>query len=310
MKMTVFLSGVGRVALAVLALGFAACTSNVPAPVVGSGAPTDSAAQTARPGTHIVRAGETFYSIAREYNIDPRELIGLNVGDVQNPDQLSVGQVIRIRPQSNAPAPVAVAAPVTSDVVVVRPIGGASAVGRQPAGEGNTELLKREPKAGKEPYSEQALATARSEGQPTPAASVPEKPAAAAPAPAASGGSKGPWIWPAEGKVIATFSQSGSKGIDIAGKAGDPVIAAGDGKVVYSGTGLRGYGKLVIITHNANFLSAYAHNQNILVKEGQLVTQGQRIAEMGNTDADRIKLHFEVRRQGKPVDPLQYLPRR
>jgi lipoprotein NlpD len=227
MKMTVFFSGVVRVVPAVLALGFAACTSNVPAPVVGSGASTG--AQTARPNTHVVRAGDTFYSIAREYDMDPRELIGLNVNEVQNPDQLSVGQVLRVSPRSNAP--VAVAAPVKSDVVVVRPIGSASAsvAGRQPARESNTELLKREPKAGKEPYSEQALVAARSEKQQTaPVASVAAKPAAAS-------GSKGPWaswIWPATGKVVTTFSQSGLKGIDSAGKAGDPVIAAGNGKVV------------------------------------------------------------------------------
>jgi murein DD-endopeptidase MepM/ murein hydrolase activator NlpD len=119
-----------------------------------------------------------------------------------------------------------------------------------------------------------------------------------------------PWIWPASGKVIGQFSEAGSKGLDIGGKAGDAVIAAGDGKVVYAGTGLRGYGKLIIVKHNATFLSAYAHNQNLLVKEGQTVSKGQKIAEMGNTDADQVKLHFEVRRQGKPVDPMKYLPPR
>jgi lipoprotein NlpD len=130
-------------------------------------------------------------------------------------------------------------------------------------------------------------------------------------APAVAAGSDDvPWIWPANGKLVGTFSESGSKGVDIAGKAGDPVIAAGDGKVVYSGTGLRGYGKLVIIKHNAVYLSAYAHNREILVKEGQSVTRGQKIAEMGNTDADQVKLHFEVRRMGKPVDPLKHLPPR
>ena len=129
-----------------------------------------------------------------------------------------------------------------------------------------------------------------------------------APEVAASGNDEVAWIWPASGKTVGTFSESGSKGVDIAGKAGDPVIAAADGRVVYSGTGLRGYGKLVILKHNNTYLSAYAHNQNILVKEGQSVSKGQKIAEMGNTDADQVKLHFEVRRQGKPVDPLKYLP--
>jgi lipoprotein NlpD len=118
------------------------------------------------------------------------------------------------------------------------------------------------------------------------------------------------WIWPASGKTIGTFSEGGNKGVDIAGKAGDPVIASADGKVVYSGEGLRGYGKLVIIKHNATYLSAYAHNQTVLVKEGQSVSKGQKIAEMGSSGTDKVKLHFEVRRQGKPVDPLKYLPQR
>ena len=111
-------------------------------------------------------------------------------------------------------------------------------------------------------------------------------------------------------KVTAPFSEAGNKGLNFAGKAGDPVMAAGDGKVVYAGAGLRGYGELIIIKHNATYLSAYAHNRKILVKEGQAVTRGQKIAEMGNTDSDSVKLHFEIRKQGKPVDPAQFLPKR
>jgi lipoprotein NlpD len=114
------------------------------------------------------------------------------------------------------------------------------------------------------------------------------------------------WGWPTEGKVIRGYSES-NKGVDISGRAGQSVIAAGDGKVVYSGNGLRGYGKLIIIKHNKTFLSAYAHNSQLMVKEGQSVRKGQKIAEMGNTDADQVKLHFEIRRFGKPVDPMQYL---
>ena len=117
------------------------------------------------------------------------------------------------------------------------------------------------------------------------------------------------WAWPASGKVIAGFSETANlKGIDIAGKSGQPVVASGPGKVVYAGTGLRGYGKLIIIKHNNTFLSAYAHNREILVKEGQQVTRGQKIAEMGDSDADQVMLHFEIRRFGKPVDPAKFLP--
>ena len=112
------------------------------------------------------------------------------------------------------------------------------------------------------------------------------------------------------GAVVSTFSNGQTKGIDIAGQLGDAVQASAGGRVVYAGAGLRGYGKLVIIKHDADFLSAYAHNRSLLVKEGQTVTKGQRIAELGNTDADRPKLHFEIRRRGKPVDPLKYLPKR
>ena len=196
------------------------------------------------------------------------------------------------------------------------------------------EVLKREPKAGKEPYSEQALARAqaqpkfvepvavavvpmakpevrnetrtevRTEAKPEPRAEA--KPAEAAAetrvGDAALGSEEITWTWPANGKLIGTFSEGGNKGIDINGKAGDAVLAASSGKVVYSGTGLRGYGKLVIVKHNNTFLTAYAHNQNVLVKEGQSVSKGQKIAEMGNTDADQVKLHFEVRRQGKGLD--------
>ena len=117
------------------------------------------------------------------------------------------------------------------------------------------------------------------------------------------------WVWPAAGKVVAGFSETSNfKGIDIAGKSGQPVVASAAGRVVYAGNGLRGYGKLVIIKHNNTYLTAYAHNREILVKEKQEVAKGQKISEMGDTDADQVKLHFEIRRPGKPVDPTKYLP--
>ncbi len=137
----------------------------------------------------------------------------------------------------------------------------------------------------------------------------PEAPRPAAPTTEPEDDDKIDWLWPAKGKVVSGFSETANlKGIDIAGTAGDPVIASAAGKVVYVGTGLRGYGKLVIVKHNKTWFSAYAHNREILVKEGQQVTRGQKIAEMGNTDADQVKLHFEIRRLGKPVDPARYLP--
>lgn len=128
--------------------------------------------------------------------------------------------------------------------------------------------------------------------------------------PTAGGEDDVSFIWPSAGALIAGFDEARNKGYDISGKVGDPVLAAADGRVVYSGAGLRGYGNLIILKHNNTFLTAYAHNQTLLVKEDQSVRRGQKIAEMGNTDADRIKLHFEIRRQGKPVDPSRYLPNR
>lgn len=202
----------------------------------------------------------------------------------------------------------------------------------------SNSLLRSGPLARKLPYSEQNLAllskpepaalapSSASASVASPAASATPTLPAAQPAPQAAPGASAAnaqantdgdgdddnidWAWPSNGKLLAGFSEPANKGIDLAGRIGDPVLAAAAGKVVYSGQGLRGYGKLVIIKHNKTFLSAYAHNSNILVKEGQSVTRGQRIAEIGNTDSDSPKLHFEIRRFGKPTDPIKFLPAR
>jgi lipoprotein NlpD len=289
------------------------CASKYPAPVDDR---SQSSSTAAAKDTYVVKPGDTLYSIARAHGLDHRELIALN--NIENANQISVGRVLKVKPKPADTSSEASVSPVTSGEVVSRPIGDEQVVEQKPLDGGsagaNTETLKREPKAGKEKYSDEALARAQSTAQIAPAAAASTAPGEAPPeaktAEPAAGGDDVGWIWPANGKTIGTFSEGGNKGVDIAGKAGDAVIAAGDGKVVYSGTGLRGYGKLVIIKHNNTYLSAYAHNQNILVKEGQSVTKGQKIAEMGNTDADQVKLHFEVRRSGKPVDPLKYLPQR
>lgn len=313
-------SSIVRPVVSVLLAGalLAGCASKAPAPVVERGtAPV--AAPLPGKDVHIVRKGDTMYSIALEHGLDYRELAAWN--NITDPSRILVGQQLLVRRPGEA-VPAAVAAgtaqtqPIASAPVVEKRALDGGVVAPPPA---NSDTLKREPKAGKEPYSEQALALAQGSvrpPEPSPAprtepAPVPVPPATPVPPPAAPvNGDDVAWIWPAGGKLVATYSDGGSKGIDIAGKAGDPVVAAGDGKVVYSGTGLRGYGKLVIVKHNNTYLSAYAHNQTILVKEGQSVSKGQKIAEMGNTDADQVKLHFEVRRQGKPVDPLKYLPQR
>ena len=276
----------------------------------------------ARPQIHNVQKGDTLYGISLEYGLDYKEIAEWNA--IVPPYTIRVGQQLRMRPT---------APPEQSAQVVVTPLKSpAMAESALPAGEasqpsGDGALLKTEPKALKLPYSEQALAVVK----PTPVPMVPLAPplavtaaanaaspvAAAVPAvkpsdekkePAADDDDKLEWAWPAQGKVVGEFNESASlKGVDIAGKGGQAVNAAAAGKVVYSGSGLRGYGKLVIIKHNKTYLSAYAHNSQILVKEGQSVTRGQKIAEMGDSDADRVKLHFEIRRFGKPVDPLKYL---
>ncbi|HLB16398.1 MAG TPA: peptidoglycan DD-metalloendopeptidase family protein, partial [Burkholderiales bacterium] len=198
-----------------------------------------------------------------------------------------------------------------------------------------TSILKTEPRGVRLPYSDENLAAlqrseaARAAPKPdAPAAAPPkpEPPATAKPEPAAAAkpeppaatpkpepdaaGERVDWMWPATGKIVATFNGTASKGVDIAGRVGDPVFASAAGRVVYSGEGIPAYGKLVIIRHNNTYLSAYAHNSQILVKEGQNVGRGQKIAELGASGAKEAKLHFEIRRLGKPVDPLAYLPSR
>jgi lipoprotein NlpD len=171
-----------------------------------------------------------------------------------------------------------------------------------------------EPKAVRVPYSEQALAQLSRTETPAARNDAPPRaePRAEPKADTGNDAARGPedieWAWPVKGKVIGTFSEGSNKGIAIAGRMGQPVLASAPGRVIFSGTGIRGFGKLIVIKHNNTYLSVYAHNSELSVKEGQSVARGQKIAEMGNTDADQVKLHFEIRRFGKPVDPMKLLP--
>ena len=236
-----------------------------------SGKPLQGIENYGKPGYYSVRPGDTIRRIANETGQTWQNIARWN--SLDNPDLIEVGQVLRVVPPTASTA--AAPATVESNGVVTRP------VAPQPA----------------------VVASA-----PAAAASAPAKPAA--PPAAASGDEDLGWIWPAQGSLIAGFDEAKNKGLDISGKAGDAVLAAADGRVVYAGAGLRGYGNLIILKHNNTYLTAYAHNQALLVKEDQSVQKGQKIAEMGNSDADRVKLHFEIRRQGKPVDPARYLPSR
>jgi lipoprotein NlpD len=303
--------------VALISLLLAGCFSQQPAPAVDRNSTAKSTASVAAPpsgpGYYTVKRGDTLYRIAMENGQDYRDVATWN--SLANPSAIKEGQVLRIAPPSAVESNGAVVAkPIATNSVESR------ALDQPPVAAASTSLIKHEPRVGKEPYSDEAYARLNKMGDlaaVTP--KVAEPVAATAPAPALPppvvtppvvSPDDVPWIWPTSGKVIAPFSESGNKGLDFAGKAGEPVLAAGDGKVVYAGAGLRGYGELVIVKHNATFLSAYAHNRKILVKEGQQVTRGQKIAEMGNTDSDSVKLHFEIRKQGKPVDPAQYLPKR
>ncbi|MBZ0096759.1 MAG: peptidoglycan DD-metalloendopeptidase family protein [Sulfuricella sp.] len=243
-----------------------------------------------RPQAYTVQKGDTLYGIALEHGFDYKEVAEWN--GIAPPYTIRIGQSVKL----NAPPQAVVVTPLKAGPVT-------SQAGEDP-------LLKTQPKAVKLAYSEQAEKglTARAEPRDKPAPI--ELPAEKKEAIQAEDDERVEWNWPAAGKVITSFNEaSGSgKGLDIGGKSGQPVLAAGPGKVVYSGNGLRGYGKLVIIKHNKTYLSAYAHNHQILVKEGQNVAKGQKIAEMGDSDADQVKLHFEIRRFGKPVDPIKYLP--
>ncbi len=248
-----------------------------PAPIDPATLP--GAENAGKPGYYTVQKGDTLTRISLEHGQSRRDLVRWN--NLSNPDVIEVGQVLRVVPPGSA---------VESSGVVVRPVTSPAATASGAAGPASAASAAR------------------------PSASAP---AAPSPAPSSQGaGSSGGaaedfnMAWPANGPVIAGFDEAKNKGIGIAGKAGDPVLAAADGQVVYAGAGLRGYGNLVIIKHNNTYLTAYAHNQKLLVKEDQRVRRGEKIAEMGSTDSDRVKLHFEVRRQGKPVDPTRFLPAR
>ncbi|MDR2874868.1 MAG: peptidoglycan DD-metalloendopeptidase family protein [Methylobacillus sp.] len=341
-----------------LTLTLAACgTTRAPAPVVDrtpgatqTTAPTAAKSATGkdwRPDTYTVKKGDTLYSLGLEFGQDYKEIAQWN--NIAPPYAINVGQVLTLKNPN--PAATTATPPAEEEVAVATPLNTEAAPVAQPLGTAQTPPqttppqttaqtaqqttppasgaipLITEPKAIKEPYSEQAMIvepapqpakpteTAKTEPPKTtptpdnkPAATTDAKPGSTTDKSAATGEGIN-WSWPVKGKTLAGYNDGGNKGIDIAGTQGQPIYAAAPGKVIYTGTSVRGYGKLIVIRHNETYLSAYAHNNAILVKEGQMVTKGQKIAEMGNSDTDQVKLHFEIRKLGQAVDPAGYLPK-
>jgi lipoprotein NlpD len=281
----------GLIVLLVL-LVLAGCASQRPAPVVDrSGAsPAPRVAQPAPPaaitreakdGVYTVQRGDTLYSIALAFGVDTRELARWN--EMPDAGALRVGQLLRVVPPTDAT--VATVTPITPG--------------------GSTEVRPL-PAPGAAPSPPVALPPVAPEPPQVAKAEPSAPPPVGSPATAPSS----QWLWPSSGKVIDGFDAPRNKGIDISGTEGEPVHAAADGEVVHVGSALRGYGNLVIVRHSGDYVTAYGHNRKVLVTQGQQVKRGQQIAELGRTDADRPKLHFEIRHQGKPLDPVKYLPPR
>ncbi|OZI61050.1 peptidoglycan DD-metalloendopeptidase family protein [Bordetella genomosp. 11] len=272
-----------------LCLVLAGCASRTTrAPVVDLNTSTAPTAPAAAGATYVVKPGDTLYGISRANGVDIESLKRWN--NIADSNHLAVGQVLKLSAPSGGAA------------------GGAAGTKTPPTTPAKPSDTRIEPTPLPPPGEQPAQPTQQPPANNPPATSTPTPVETPKPARAADAGVIN-WGWPAQGQIIATFSNS-TKGIDIAGNAGDPVVAAADGKVMYSGNGVRGLGNLIIVQHTNGFITAYAHNRALLVKSGAEVKKGAKIAEIGQTDAPSPRLHFEVRRQGTPVDPLQYLPPR
>lgn len=278
-----------------------------------------------RPSSYVVKKGDTLYKIGLEFGYDYKEVAAVN--NLTPPYAIKIGQTLALPSANNGVAAASTAKPATTteDGVVITPIKTDTPTDVKATDIKSTEVkpiasvvtpVLTQPKAMREVYSVEAYN--RKAVKPADVAAVkPTEPTAkpsttdvvtTKPAEIKSTDDEAMhWVWPTNGKVVGTFNEAANKGLDIAGTSGQAIVAASGGKVIYSGSDLRGYGKLVIVKHNKTYLSVYAHNSKIVVKEGQMVTSGQKIAEMGNTDANAVKLHFEIRRQGKSVDPSKYL---
>jgi lipoprotein NlpD len=287
-------------AVALYASLLLACADNPPAPIEDR-----ERGGTARPEQrYTVLRGDTLYSIAFRYGLDYRRLAAANA--IAAPYTIYAGQTLALREADpQRPAPQAAA-------------GASSPASVSPAKTGATAAPSAPPSTVRAPVAKAPAAKAPSTNAastPAPATTAPASAPAGSPAPTPADSSPAnaavrAWSWPASGRVIRGFDANLHKGINIAGKRGDPVRAAAGGRVVYAGSGIAGYGLLLIVRHNDEYLSAYGHNDEVLVAEGSVVRAGQTIARFGNSGTDTVKLHFEIRRSGRPVDPRRLLPPR
>ncbi|HEU4621537.1 MAG TPA: peptidoglycan DD-metalloendopeptidase family protein [Burkholderiaceae bacterium] len=270
--------------------------SATPRPMAGASAaskpPAVSPNALPRSTSYVVKRGDTLYSIALDHGQDYRDIAAWN--QLTDPNVLNVGQTLRVTPPDATTTATASSNAVANAETGTQslPVRSVGSVDARPLNSAPPVVAKVDPKP----------IDATPETKPTPDVKTPS--------PVTTNESGVVWAWPAGGSVVTPFNEPKNKGIDISARAGEAVMAAADGKVVYAGSGLRGYGNLVIVKHNENFISAYAHNSKIVVPLDARVKRGQKIAEVGATDADRPKLHFEIRRQGQPVDPMKYLPQR
>ncbi len=317
-----------------LVLLIVGCASHAPAPVINRSpqatvVSTSNKADDWRPGTYTVKKGDTLYSIGLEYGYDYREIAAAN--NIYDPYTIKIGQTLNFSSlNKETPSSVKPTAYENENGVIISPIDVDTTTVQQALGAApSTATIPRlvAPKAVREPYSKEAFNRVEAPEPPTkvtiaitetstvtqttetqqaalnpPSENVQDKMASAI-----VEGIR--WSWPTQGKVSAIFNAANNKGIDIVGQEGQAITASADGKVIYTGSDLRGYGKLVIIKHSNTLLSVYAHNSKINIKEGQIVKAGQKIAEMGSTDTDKTKLHFEIRQKGQSVDPALFLPK-
>lgn len=286
-----------------LALLLTGCASNAPAPVFDRAPPQEAEKPTGidvKPGYYLVKKGDTLRSIALDHGQDYKDIAAWN--NLDNPNLIRVDQQLRVIPPEGEAA-VETHAVVPPVQIESRP------VDSRPAA---VDTVKREPKGGVQLYSDAAWAQIQTpQNSQNPALNPSTATAPAAPAkPVVATALEIDWGWPSSQKISTPYSDGGSKGLDFEGKLGEPVQAAASGKVTLVTSSLRGYGNLIVVKHNTAYLSVYAHNSKMLVTEGQTVSKGQKIAEIGSTDTDRPNLHFEIRREGKPVDPAKYLPQR